>query len=160
MWAHIVNTTKEVLKLKNTILQRDNLVEALKLTAKQFWKFFLIGILAFLTDGSVYFTLINYGHVQHDISKATSFFTATIIAFLLNKFWTFQSRRKSLYEVLTVYALYAITFTANTSVNHATLSAYEGRTVLAFLLASTCSTMLNFLGMKFIVFRGSGSPGE
>jgi putative flippase GtrA len=117
---------------------------------REFLRFIVSGGLAVSTDLISYYLLID--HISIDSSKAISFILGSIVAFTLNKLWTFQSKAQISVAALQFSILYTITFMANVSVNHITLFYIETITPVAFLLATGTSTILNFLGMKFWVF--------
>ena len=78
--------------------------------------FFLIsGCSAVLTDLISYFLLVN--SLGHDYAKALSFVLGSFVAFILNKYLTFQKKESSITEVIKFSILYALTLGANVTVN-------------------------------------------
>lgn len=88
-------------------------------------------------------------------SKAVSYVAGAAVGFLINKFWTFESKRFRLSEVGRYVVLYATSALANTLVNRVVLTLTVS-TLFAFLCATGVSTILNFLGQKFFVFCKGG----
>jgi putative flippase GtrA len=117
---------------------------------KEVVKFIVTGCLAVTTDLISYYLLID--HISIDPAKAISFILGSIIAFILNKLWTFQSKTQLSIAAFQFSILYGLTFMANVSVNHIAIIYMETITQVAFLLATATSTILNFIGMKFWVF--------
>jgi putative flippase GtrA len=114
--------------------------------------FFLIsGFSAVFTDLISYFLLVD--SLGHNIAKAISFILGSIVAFVLNKYLTFQKKESSLTEVIKFSILYAITLTANVIVNHAVILIIPEFKIFAFLCATGTSTILNYIGQKFWVFK-------
>lgn len=124
---------------------------------KQMVRFFFAGIGAVGTDTVVYFLLVHkfLNYVGHDHAKFISFLSGTLVAFIVNKFWTFESNKKSFFEIAAFLVLYLSTLVLNVSINHFVLFATDQMTVFAFLIATGCSTVANFLGQKYWVFRVS-----
>ncbi len=85
-------------------------------------------------------------------AKAVSYVLGAAVGFLINKLWTFESKRFEPLEIVRYIALYAVSAAANTLVNHLVLG-WLGYGLLAFLAATGVSTVMNFLGQKFFVFR-------
>ncbi len=86
------------------------------------------------------------------LSKAMSYMAGAAVGFAINKLWTFNSKRFKVMEVLKYITLYIFSACANTIVNKALLH-LAINTVFAFLCATATSTIINFLGQKFIVFK-------
>lgn len=122
-----------------------------KTLKRQLLRFLITGASAVLTDFTVYYTLIHL-NVSPAPAKATSFLAGTILAYLANKYWTFESRHRSTREIVKFAMLYSSTLFANTLVNHVALIITHNMTFMAFLAATGTSTVLNFVGQKLWVF--------
>jgi putative flippase GtrA len=122
-------------------------------------RFLVSGGSAVACDTTVYFLLLPL--LPPSIAKAVSFIAGTVVAYILNKFWTFKKPKRSHVEVVKFVCLYLSTLGANVAVNRLTLDyaptivpilkPYE--TQFAFLAATGTSTVLNYLGQKFWVFK-------
>ena len=117
---------------------------------KELKRFLVAGISAVGTDLTIYYILLNF--LSYDVSKAISFLFGAIVAFIMNKYWTFEKYEKSYKEVLQFGVLYGISLTANVVANKLVLE-YTSLILLAFLVATGISMTLNFLGQKFFVFK-------
>ena len=126
---------------------------------KELKRFLVAGLSAVGTDLVMYYILLNF--MPHDISKAVSFLLGTVVAFVINKYWTFEKHEKSYKEMLKFGILYSLTLGANVMTNKMILE-YTSLVFLAFLVATGVSTVLNFIGQKWWVFkvpdRGSVNP--
>ena len=111
---------------------------------KELQRFLVAGISAVGTDLITYYILLNF--LSADIAKAISFLLGTVVAFVINKYWTFEK------EMLQFGILYSITLGANVMTNKIVLDSTE-ILFLAFLIATGVSTVLNFIGQKWWVFR-------
>jgi len=119
-------------------------------TKRQLGKFIVSGLVAVAVDFGSYFFLNNY--ISHNVSKGISFLTGSIVAYLLNKFWTFDTKEFSGLQLFRFFFLYLITLVINIMVNKGVLNFYNS-VLLGFLCATGASTILNFLGQKFWVFK-------
>jgi len=118
---------------------------------KEMLRFLVSGGLAVITDLVSYYLLIET--LSTDSAKAISFVLGSIVAFFMNKIWTFESNSQTSTAILQFATLYTATFFANVAVNHLILQYAFNVTLIAFLFATATSTILNFLGMKFWVFK-------
>lgn len=118
---------------------------------KEMKMFILAGFSAVATDMSTYYLLFNF--FGHSPAKAISFISGSAVAYVLNKYLTFEQKRKSYSEVLRFGMLYMTTLGVNVFVNKLSLTFLFGWVFTAFLLATGASTVLNYLGQKFWVFK-------
>lgn len=118
---------------------------------KEIKRFLAVGCCAVGTDCGIYFLLIRW--LSHSPAKAASFFCGTIVAYLLNKYWTFEQRKKSYAEIVRFVFLYISTLGVNVLVNKISLIAFPKALVFSFLAATASSTVLNFIGQKWWVFK-------
>ncbi len=117
---------------------------------KEMQRFLVAGFSAVGTDLITYYILLNFLH--NDIAKTISFLLGTIVAFIINKYWTFEKHEKNNSEIWKFGLLYLSTLGANVLVNKLVLD-YTNILIFAFLIATGVSTVLNFLGQKFWVFK-------
>ncbi len=118
---------------------------------KEIRRFLVAGFSAVGTDLTVYYLLLNF--LNHTPAKAISFISGTVVAYVLNKFWTFEQKRRSYSEILRFAMLYMTTLGANIAVNKAILVGSPHWVFSAFLAATGMSTILNFIGQKWWVFK-------
>ena len=117
---------------------------------KELKRFLIAGFSAVGTDLVTYYILLNF--LSHDVAKAISFLLGTIVAFVINKYWTFEKHDKSYKEIVQFTILYGLTLGANVITNKFNLVQMDS-VLFAFLVATGVSTVLNFLGQKFWVFK-------
>ena len=121
-----------------------------KESKKQIIRFICSGILAVLTDLLVYYLLINF--ISYSLAKGIAFLSGTAVAYLLNKYWTFKQPVFSTTQLIKFLALYLFSLVINVAINNYTLKEFK-ITILAFLIATGTSTIINFVGQKFWVFK-------
>ena len=131
-------------------LQNGTLLEQIKELAK----FSVAGWLAILTDFGVYNGLLLV--FPHWVSKGISFTCGGAVAYLVNKYWTFQQKRRSYIEVVKFVVINGSGLGMNIGVNELVLRWSAGNTVLAFAAAVALSGSYIYLGQKFWVFRSKG----
>lgn len=118
---------------------------------KEFLRFTIAGICAVVTDLIVYFILLKI--LPPNFAKGISFLLGTIIAYFINKFWTFEKMEKSIKEIIRFGVLYLSTLIVNVGVNEITLNLSNDKFIIAFLVATGFSAILNFVGQKWWVFK-------
>jgi len=119
-------------------------------TKKELKRFLVAGLSAVGTDLGIYYLLLNF--LDSYIAKGISFLSGTIVAFIINKYWTFEKKEKSYIEIIRFAILYSITLGVNVLTNKLVLD-NSGIVILSFVIATGVSTVLNFIGQKFWVFK-------
>ena len=123
-------------------------------TARQARRFLVVGTTTVGIDLASYSLCLALG-LAIDPAKGIGFVTGTIFAYLANRHWTF-SPEGGLARMAVFALLYLSTLAINVGANAAIIWALGGGRVslgAAFLVATGLSATLNFLGMKFLVFR-------
>lgn len=121
-----------------------------RIKKKELLRFLVGGGSAVTTDYIIYKLLLFCG-MNMSASKSISYVSGAIIGFVINKLWTFESKRFSKVEIVKYIILYAISASANAGINKIVMILFSIQ-LLAFLCATAVSTVLNFLGQKFFVF--------
>ncbi len=126
-----------------------------KLLHSRVGRFLLVGGATVLIDFIIYLLLLFLGF-ETDLSKSFSFSGGAIFAYFANRRYTFKSKRKGLFSFMLFWVLYILTLTINVSVNELALLIF-GKTqlfiIFAFLIATGLSATINYIGMKYIIFR-------
>lgn len=115
-----------------------------------FW-FLISGFSAVGVDLCTYYTLLQW--LDKSPAKGISFVTGSAAAFILNKYLTFQKKDHLADELWKFAVLYSMTLAANVAVNKVVLFVFPEFTFFAFLCATGTSTILNYIGQKFWVFK-------
>lgn len=121
-------------------------------TRKQLLRFICVGILAVLVDFLVYFMLIEITSINYAVSKFISFYSGTLVSYIINKLWTFEQKQKSQKQFWLFMILYMTTLGVNVGVNSIVLLIFNN-ILFAFICATGTSTVLNFIGQKYWVFK-------
>lgn len=132
---------------------------------RHFLHFSFSGIIATLTDFIIYWLLHPYFY--YSIAKTVSFLAGSGVAYIMNKFLTFKKRSHSFLEMSKFFTLYSFTLIINIALNSLILAYFRNRwvdlwkyqidycIVIAFIGATSVSTIINFLGQKFWVFKST-----
>jgi putative flippase GtrA len=127
-------------------------------TRGELLRFLVVGVATVLIDLAAYRLTMAVG-LPTGAAKATGFLTGTVFAYFANRMWTFAVMAvagNTAREVLQFATVYGGSLIANVGVNGALL-AFLGHSELALaialVIATGVSALLNFLGMKFLVFR-------
>jgi len=123
-------------------------------------KFLFVGTIAVCLDWGIYLALTNFFGVEAVLAKAMSYMIGTIFAFIANGRLVFQTDLGTI-NLLKHLLLYTFTLLANTLV----IAFWESnffsdshiRVGVALLTATFVSTVINFVGMRFWVFKNKGS---
>ena len=113
-------------------------------------KFLFAGLAAVGTDLLVYYLLLNL--LSTEVSKGVSFIIGSVVAFIINKYWTFKKPEKSYKEMIQFGVLYGTTLGLNVMTNKIVLD-YTDIVLVSFIVATGISTILNFVGQKWWVFN-------
>lgn len=122
---------------------------------KEIITFLVVGTLTVCVDFLSYHALLLLD-VWYSLAKGLGFIFGTVFAYFANKYWTFGHVEMAVNSIIRFSILYTITLATNIIVNQSTLSVlagYEWRVNVAFVVATGVSAILNFVGMKFFVFK-------
>jgi putative flippase GtrA len=123
-------------------------------TRRQIARFLIVGSSSVAVDLGLYALLTSYTPLAWGLCKGVSYAAGVAVGFFGNKFWTFESPRRSAAEPALYLLLYAGTLLLNIACNQLALAAFgPHHRLLAFLLATGVTMVTNFLGMKFVAFR-------
>ena len=123
----------------------------------QILRFGGVGSVGFIFDGGLLWLLLTIG-INPYLARLISFPIAVLITWWLNRIWTFESAARArpfsqlnryiliqMLGALANYSVYALYLSlTNTSSGHA---------LLGFALGSTLGMVVNFLGMRCLVFK-------
>jgi putative flippase GtrA len=123
-------------------------------TRRQIARFLVVGSASVAVDLGIYALLTAVTPLAWGLSKGLSYAAGVVVGFFGNKFWTFESARKSAAEPAMYLLLYALTLLLNIGCNQLALTVLGSeQKLLAFIFATGVTMVTNFLGMKFVTFR-------
>jgi putative flippase GtrA len=122
----------------------------------QLIRFGLIGGFCALVDSGIYWLLLQTGLWVH-FAKAISFICGTTTAYFLNRRFTFSGAGKGgAAQVGGFMALYTVTFFVNVGTNALMLGLLpemRWKVALSWVIAQATATAINFVMLKWVVFR-------
>lgn len=135
---------------------KDKLKNLLDIT---FWKFILVGIANTIVGTTVMFVAYNVFHLSYWISSASNYVIGSILSYFLNKYFTFQNKKRSWKQI----GMFVINITI------CYLVAYGcAKPIVAYLLKGSTKVLLenismlvgmgafvvlNYLGQRLFVFK-------
>lgn len=131
----------------------------MKIIDKTTIKFILVGIINTLVGTSVMFLLYNLAGVNYWISSASNYIVGSIVSYLLNKYFTFNNKEKSLKQVVkfvvNISLCYLLAYgiakpTVEFILSPLTLRVKEN---LAMLVGMGLFVAFNYIGQRFFVFK-------
>lgn len=130
------------------------------LAGKELGIFLIVGTLTVIVDYVTYRGLVAALGADVDLAKAVGFVSGTVFAYFVNRFWTFGGRQHAAGSAARFIVLYGTTLAINVLINRAGLEILRSldsavSVPVAFVAATGVSAALNFLGMKWFVFRGA-----
>lgn len=96
-----------------------------------------------------------YLGVATDFAKAIGLIAATIFAYFVNRFWTFQGHAGAGNRFFAFLALYASAVAINVGANHVVLTLFDHARQgypIAWFCATCSSSAWNYLGLRYVVF--------
>ena len=124
---------------------------------RELFIFLIIGSLTALIDFASYQCLVLLSLTTINLAKTLGFLSGTIFSYFANRLWTFNHQNHLLKSLWRFAVLYSCTLGANVLINFLTLDLLINitpfSTYIAFLVATATSAILNFVGMKFFVFK-------
>lgn len=125
----------------------------------RFLKFMVVGAVNTVVGTAVMFVMYNVLHQSYWISSASNYVVGSILSYFLNKYFTFESKRKASSQVLKFVlnislcylAAYGIARPAVTWI----LQGAQGtlRDNLAMIVGMVLFTLLNYIGQRAYVFK-------
>ena len=121
----------------------------------QFIKFALVGISNVFVDLFIYRLSLTWLDVS--LSKGLSFCFGALYSYHLNRVWTFTATTRSFRQFNRFIGINGLALGVNVATNSSVLtilpSSFKFPLAFAYITATTLSAILNFLGMKFFVFK-------
>lgn len=122
----------------------------------QISRFAVVGVLAAVVDLAMYHLALGLGVWVH-AARAMSFVVATVLAYVLNRRWSFsvgRSRRRA----TEFAALYVVTFVVVLALNALTLVVLPASwwaTTAAWAVSQALGSTCNFMMLRLVIFSRS-----
>jgi putative flippase GtrA len=128
-----------------------------ELLSYEFIRFLIVGITTVIIDLLFYLVFLNFS-LEIYLAKAFSFSLGAVFAYFANRNYTFQTSKKGITMFIIFLILYLSTLTVNVLSNEIILGLFSHINLslfISFIIATSLSAALNFLGMKYIVFTSN-----
>ncbi|MDD5070917.1 MAG: GtrA family protein [Candidatus Omnitrophica bacterium] len=118
---------------------------------KEIVKFLITGTFVVGVDIGLYSLLIHY--LPYAISKGISFSCGGVVAYSLNKYWTFARKRKSKSEVFRFIIANLCALVVNVGINNLILAGNKENVFIALITATFITAVFTYVIFKFWVFK-------
>mgnify|MGYP001413404485 CR=1 len=121
----------------------------------QIIRFLFVGGTTVFIDFIVYTSLI-YTDFETSLSKGVGFLIGTVFAYFANRKITFRSSSFNFFKFILFIILYFFSLFVNIFTNEIILILLgidKISYLIAFLIATSFSACINFIGMKYIIFQ-------
>ena len=116
------------------------------------YRFIIVGLCSVTIDFLFYYLLIYFDLLDLNNSKRLSFILGAIFAFYANRNFVFKIKKRKNSQYIMFSFLYFTSFVLN-SVVHDYIYLISQLTLISFLGATFISTITNYTGQKFIIFK-------
>lgn len=118
----------------------------------EIYRYIIVGLFSVLIDFLFYYVFIYFEIFDPNGSKRLSFIMGAVFAFYANRSFVFRVNERKISQYILFSILYLTSFILN-SIIHDYVFLISGLTIISFLSATFISTVTNFIGQKFIIFR-------
>lgn len=118
----------------------------------EIYRFLIVGICSVSIDFIFYYFFIYFDFFDPNNSKRISFIIGAIFAFYANRNYVFRINQKKFSQYIMFSILYFTSFILN-SIVHDYIYLISNLTLVSFLCATMVSTITNFTGQKFLIFK-------
>ena len=123
-----------------------------KIVSNKVIRFVLVGGCSTLIDFIIYIFLSV--KINITVAKAISMVCSSAFSYIANKNFTFSNREKtSIFYLIRFYVVFGANLITNIGMNR-WIYMVSSNKVIAFGVATFCGMTVNYLGQRFIVFRG------
>lgn len=130
-----------------------------KFLDKTFLRFIIVGVINTLFGTAIMFVFYNVFGLSYWLSSASNYFFGSILSYFLNKYFTFQYKKRDWKVVgrfvLNISACYLIAYGAAKPLVRALLSGTSStiQENVAMLCGMCLFVALNYLGQRFFAFK-------
>lgn len=121
---------------------------------KYFLKFVIVGIIATIINYSFFYYLYQFLLINYIISSTSGYILGLIIGFLINKFWTYESKSKiSFKESLLYLSVYMFSLVLGLIFLKFQVEYILIPVLIANFFTIGLTTLTNYVGTRFLVFK-------
>ena len=120
------------------------------------FKFGIVGVINTGITLGVIFIMMSWLGISYVISNAAGYTLGFINSFLMNRFWTFQSKGNPLVESLRFIGVFAVCYLIQLGMLVAMKEKMAVPREAATLIAMVLYTLLSYIGNKIFTFQKGG----
>lgn len=130
-----------------------------KFLDRTFLRFILVGVINTLFGYAVMFVAYNICNFNYWISSAANYFFGSILSYFLNKYYTFEYKKRSLKVILkfilNIVVCYLVAYSVAKPIMAWLLSSFDKNLQenIAMLFGMCLFVLLNYLGQRFFAFK-------
>ncbi len=121
--------------------------------SKQFFRFALIGLESTVLNYLVFLVLFHYVGVFYVLASALGFISGTLLGFIFNKLYTFESRANSLVKLPFYFMVYTFSLIFTIVFISFLVEILRINPLVSNLIVMFITTLINFFGTKILVFK-------
>ena len=120
----------------------------------EFIRFAVVGVISTLFNYSIFFVLLHYIHLNYLLASAVGFIAGIYISYSLNRAVTFKSiNHNKKKEAFMYIAVCLVSLAVSLSCLKIIVGVFGIDPLLGNIISIGISTICNFTGAKFVVFR-------
>lgn len=123
--------------------------------SKNFFKFVIVGIISTIVNYSIFYYFLEYLIIGfYKIASAIGYSSGVFVGFFLNKYWTFEAKEKNFRREIPIYfTVYFFSLLIGLLFLEFEVIFLKINVLIANFLTIVLTTIMNFIGTKFIVFK-------
>ena len=125
----------------------------ISISVRQFVKFGLVGILNTIITISIIFVFMKLLNISYIISNVVGYLFGFINSFILNKIWTFASKKSIGRESFLFVVIFVVCYSLQLILLIILKEKLQIKPEYAQIISIIFYSILNFSGNKFITFR-------
>ena len=120
-------------------------------------KFIIIGVVSTLINYGVFFALYSWFDIHYVVSSGIGYVIGLLVGYLFNRNWTFTDDKsdEKTKEFVLYIAVYGVSLLLSLGTIALLVDSLAWNPLLANVIAIGVSTITNFVGLKFFVFKHS-----
>lgn len=124
---------------------------------KQFSRFIAVGIFNTLLGYSVIFSCSYLLGMSPEFSNAVGYTVGLILSYILNRYYTFNSRQSRRGEIIRFLSIFAFAYAVNFVVLLIMIYKLNMHEIASQIIAGLFYTVMSYLMNKFYVFKASNA---
>ena len=121
--------------------------------SKQFIRFCLIGLESTVLNYLVFLVLFSFLSINYLVAAAIGFIAGTLLGFIFNKIYTFESQRKAQREIAPYFLVYLFSLVFTILAMKFLVDFLLIKPLIANVFVIAITTIINFFGTKIIAFK-------